>query len=104
MDKKTFLKNDEEFICNNCHKKVNKLFYTSRDHCPFCLHSIHVDNNPGDRSCTCLGDLKPIGVEKDKKDLYKIIYRCSKCGIIKKNIQAIDDDIDEIIRISVVGD
>ena len=26
---------DEEFICENCHQKVNKLNYTARDHCPY---------------------------------------------------------------------
>ena len=33
---------DEEFICENCHKHVEKLNYTARDHCPFCLYSKHV--------------------------------------------------------------
>ena len=102
MDTKIFLKKDEEFICKNCGKSVSKLGYTSRDHCPYCLHSIHIDNNPGDRSCTCLGDLNPIGVELFKNGLYKIIYKCKKCGVIKKNVQAKDDDINEIIKISVV--
>ena len=40
---------DEEFICENCHQKVSKLNYTARDHCPYCLYSIHIDINPGDR-------------------------------------------------------
>ena len=102
MDSKLFLKKDEEFICENCGKLVLKLGYTSRDHCPYCLHSIHIDNNPGDRSCTCLGTLKPIGIEPFKNGLYKIIYKCEKCGVIKKNVQAKDDDINEIIKISVV--
>lgn len=102
LDTKIFSKNDEEFICNNCKRFVEKLSYTSRDHCPYCLHSVHIDNNPGDRSCSCLGDLVPIGVEKSKNGLYKIIYKCDKCKIIKKNIQAVDDDINEIIKISVV--
>ena len=99
---KNFSKLDEEFVCENCGKDVKKLNYTSRDHCPYCLYSIHIDNNPGDRSCSCLGDLKPIGVENHKNGLYKIIYKCSKCGVVKKNIQATDDDINEIIKISVV--
>lgn len=102
MDAKLFTKNDNEFICVNCGKVVPKLIYTSRDHCPYCLHSIHVDNNPGDRLCLCGGLLKPIGVETSKNGLYKIIYKCNKCKVIKKNVQAKDDDINEIIKISVV--
>ena len=46
---KQFTKRDEEFICENCGKKVEKLGYTSRDHCPHCLCSKHVDCFPGDR-------------------------------------------------------
>ncbi len=102
METKKFLEKDEEFICNNCGKRVKKLLYTSRDHCPYCLYSMHIDNNPGDRNCTCLGKMIPIGVEKFKTDSFKIVYKCSKCGIIKRNIQAIDDNINEIIKISVI--
>ncbi len=99
MKLKNFKKNDNEFICENCGMKVDKLNYTSRDHCPFCLFSKHVDINPGDRLNTCQGLLVPIDVEKFK-DLYKIIYKCEKCGELHKNIMANDDDINKIIEIS----
>ena len=91
---------DENFICENCGKEVTKAEYTARDHCPYCLYSKHVDINPGDRQNTCRGLLKPIGVEKFK-DTYKIIYKCTSCGQEHKNIIANDDDMQEIIRISV---
>ena len=42
-----FTEIDEEFICENCGKKVPKLNYTCRDHCPSCLYAKHVDVNPG---------------------------------------------------------
>lgn len=90
---------DEGFICENCQKKVEPLLYTARDHCPSCLCSIHIDNNPGDRSATCLGILRPIDIEKNKKAEYKIIYKCDKCGIIKKNIMAKDDNFGKIIEV-----
>ena len=96
---KTFVKKDEEFICRNCGKEVSKLGYTTRDHCPYCLCSIHIDINPGDRLNTCLGLLRPIGIEKFK-DSYKIVYKCDKCGEIHKNIVANDDDMDLIIELS----
>lgn len=48
-----FLKNDNEFKCINCGKKVERLKYTSRDHCNHCLYSLHVDITPGDRENTC---------------------------------------------------
>ena len=38
-------------------------------------------------------------IEKAKKSDYKIIYKCDKCGSIKKNIMASDDNMDLIIEI-----
>lgn len=96
---KRFNELDEEFICENCYNHVNKLIYTSRDHCPYCLYSKHVDINPGDRLNECLGLLKPVGIEK-YKDTYKILYICEKCGQTHKNIMARDDDMNKIIEIS----
>ena len=93
---------DEEFICENCHQKVSKLNYTARDHCPYCLYSIHIDINPGDRLNMCGGLLKPIGIEK-YKDTYKILYQCEKCKEKHKNIVAKDDDMNMIIEISKNG-
>lgn len=90
---------DEEFICENCGKKVQKLGYTARDHCPYCLYSKHVDINPGDRNNNCMGMLEPIGIEKFKNS-FKIIYKCKKCNKQHKNIMASDDDMDIIIELS----
>jgi len=94
-----FTEIDEEFICENCGKKVNKLGYSCRNHCNYCLYSKHVDINPGDRANECKGLLKPIGIEK-YKDTYKIVYKCQKCKQQHRNIIAKDDDMDEIISIS----
>lgn len=97
--KKKFTMIDENFECIICHKKVEKLGYTARDHCPNCLCSIHIDNNPGDRENDCHGVLKPFGIEKFK-DTYKIIYKCEKCGQIKRNVMAIDDNFEKIIELT----
>ena len=59
---KVFNELDEAFVCDNCGFHVDRLGYSCRDHCPNCLYSKHVDNNPGDRSNKCRGLLKPIGV------------------------------------------
>ena len=96
---KRFNELDEGFFCENCGKEVKPLGYTSRDHCPYCLYSKHVDINPGDRKNTCLGLLEPIEIEKFK-DTYKIVYKCDKCNELHKNIIAKDDDMNEIIKIS----
>jgi len=99
---KRFKMIDENFICDYCEYEVNKLNYTARDHCPNCLCSKHVDIMPGDRANNCMGMMKPIGIEKFK-DSYKIIYKCSKCGEIHKNIMANDDNYDLIIKLSVIN-
>ena len=91
---------DENFVCENCGCNVLKLNYTARDHCPKCLYSKHVDVMPGDRSNLCCGLMKPIGIEK-YKNTYKIIYKCSKCNQIHKNVMASDDDYDLIVKLSV---
>lgn len=96
---KKFNEIDEGFVCLNCGQTVDKLNYTSRDHCPFCLCSLHVDINPGDRMNSCMGLMFPVDIEKFN-DTYKIIYKCSKCGEIHKNVMARDDDFDMIIRTS----
>ena len=53
------------FICQHCGKEVLPLTDGSyRNHCPFCLYSLHVDITPGDRAC---------------------IHRCQKCGFERNN-------------------
>ena len=95
-----FTKIDEEFICENCGNKVEKLGYTCRNHCPICLHSKHVDINPVDRAESCHGDLEPISAQIDSKKGYVIIFKCKKCGAIRKNKAAEDDNMDLIIELS----
>lgn len=93
-------KNDNSFICVNCKKQVEKLNYTSRNHCPHCLHSLHVDIVPGDRANTCRGVLEPVAVENNAKKGYVIVHKCKSCGEIKRNKSADDDNFDEILKIS----
>ena len=97
---KRFKMIDENFKCENCGHEVDKLNYTARDHCPKCLYSKHVDVMPGDRLNECHGLMKPIGIEK-YKNTYKIIYKCSKCHQLHKNIMANDDNYDLIVKLSV---
>lgn len=95
-----FTEIDEEFICDNCGKTVPKLGYTCRNHCPHCLYSKHVDKNPGDRAEECHGDLEPIGIENNPKKGYVIVFKCKKCGQIRKNKSANDDNMELIINLS----
>ncbi len=99
MEEKRFTMIDEEFVCDVCGNKVSKLNYTARDHCNECLCSKHLDINPGDRNANCGGILRPIEIEQSPKDKLKIVYKCDKCGMIKKNIMADDDNYDAILEI-----
>ena len=106
MENKRFTKNDSGFTCVACGKEVLPLGYTSRNHCPFCLCSLHVDINPGDRANTCGGILRPIKTEPDPKRGFVIIHRCERCGQTVRNKAAHEakvqpDDTDLIIRLSV---
>ena len=98
MERK-FKKNDHGFTCMSCGHQVEKLNYTSRDHCPKCLFSLHVDINPGDRNNTCKGLMKPIDIEKNQKKGFVIVYKCNKCGELHKNKAAVDDNLDAIISV-----
>ena len=91
-------------MCENCGKKVPKLGYSCRNHCPYCLHSKHVDINPGDRAEKCHGDLEPVGAEIDSKKGYVIIFKCKKCGKLRRNKAAKDDDMDMIIKLTAMHD
>ena len=101
---RNFTEIDEEFICENCGSKVEKLGYSCRNHCPTCLHSKHVDKNPGDREETCQGILEPVGAELDSKKGYIIIFKCKKCGAIRKNKAAKDDNTDLLIKLTAMHD
>ncbi len=105
MENKRFTKNDNGFICENCGHEVLPLGYTSRNHCPKCLCSKHVDIMPGDRQNSCGGVMDPIKVETDPKKGYIIIHKCRKCGEIKRNKAAHEakvqpDDIKKIIKLT----
>ena len=84
-DRKNFIKNDSGFVCSNCGREVLPLGSSSRDHCPFCLYSIHIDNVPGDRASDCGGTLEPVAAEIDARKGFIIIYRCQKCKAVKRN-------------------
>ena len=85
METKRFSKNDSGFVCAHCGREVKPLGYTSRNHCPYCLWSLHVDINPGDRACECRAPMEPVKVVTDAKKGYIIIHKCTKCGEIHRN-------------------
>lgn len=103
---KLFTKNDSGFICAHCGKDVLPLGYTSRNHCPFCLWSLHLDINPGDRMSDCGGELEPVAALPDAKKGFIITHKCRKCGQISRNKSAHQakvqpDDLKLLISLTV---
>ncbi len=98
MRKKT-VKINESFRCENCYRQVPMAHKTCRNHCPYCLWSLHVDGDlPGDRSSNCHGLLEPIYIEEHKKG-YMIIQRCVECKAQKRNRTLDDDDWNKVIEL-----
>ncbi|MBA3813673.1 MAG: RNHCP domain-containing protein [Alphaproteobacteria bacterium] len=72
------------FICENCNEEilpVNNGRY--RNHCPFCLYSVHLDIIPGDRASSCKGLMQPMQLAYKAKKGWQIIHRCLACGAQK---------------------
>ena len=72
-----------------------------RNHCPNCLSSIHVDNEPGDRASVCKGTMDAIGVWVRKGGEWAIIHRCRVCGKLCSNRLAADDNPALLMSIAV---
>ena len=104
MEEKRFKKNDNGFVCAVCGKEVEPLGYTSRNHCPYCLSSLHVDIMPGDRANPCRGILRPVQVLPDPKKGYIIVFKCEKCGETVRNRAALSgntpDDMNLLIKMT----
>ena len=54
----------DSFTCRNCGRLVVSAGAGSghRNHCPNCLTSLHLDNEPGDRESDCGGIMDPVAV------------------------------------------
>jgi DNA-directed RNA polymerase subunit RPC12/RpoP len=94
------------FTCCRCGREVPPLAAGGcRNHCPYCLYSLHVDLLPGDRANECGGVLEPIGVVSDARKGYVVVYRCLSCGQVRRNKAALDDpaapdDFNALLRLA----
>lgn len=93
---------NEGFKCLHCGHDVPQAHQTCRNHCTECLYSMHVDkDDPGDRESECGDMMTPLAIDKSGKKGLMIFHKCLKCGKITKNKVADDDNMDEVINISV---
>lgn len=95
-----FIMRNESFTCLHCGKMIEKHpTGSARNHCPYCLYSMHVDDEkPGDRLSECHGLMEPIGVDYRKGKGEVIRQKCQKCAKEMVNILAPDDEILSFIR------
>lgn len=97
-----FIMKNESFHCDNCWKEVSKhLTGSARNHCPFCLHSKHLDKNfPWDRESNCHGIMKPVWKDYHKNKGWMVIHECSKCWKQISNKLSDDDNLEVFSKIN----
>ena len=94
---------NESFTCKVCTRLVTpeNAGSTHRNHCPNCLTSLHLDNEPGDRESDCGGIMDAIGVWVRKNGEWAIIHRCRRCGKLSSNRVAADDNPMKLMSIAL---
>lgn len=94
---------DDSFTCRVCGRPVVPAGAGSdhRNHCPNCLSSLHVDDEPGDRAADCGGIMDAIGVWVRKNGEWAVIHRCRRCGVLHSNRAAADDNPMKLMSIAM---
>ncbi len=94
---------NEVFTCRVCGRTVVPSGAGSdhRNHCPNCLTSLHVDNEPGDRQSECGGIMDAIALWIRKNGECAVIHRCRRCGALSSNRTAADDNPMKIMSIAL---
>ena len=93
----------DSFTCKVCGRLVTAQGAGSghRNHCPNCLSSLHVDDEPGDRAADCGGIMEPIGVWVRSGGEWAVIHRCRRCGHLSSNRVAADDNPMKLMSIAM---
>lgn len=104
-DKRVAAAAEVAFTCANCRKEVplNAAGTMNRNHCPFCLFSLHVaeSRKQDDRTSTCRGLMEPIAISAQRDGEWSLVHRCVGCGNIKTNRIAGDDETLPLLMIAL---
>lgn len=92
-----FTRRVEDFTCAHCGTQNSGDGYTN--HCRRCLHSRHVDVDPGDRAADCGGDMVPVDVLVER-GRHVIVHRCARCGVVRRCRASTEDDVEEMHRVA----
>ena len=115
---RTYFENiNADFTCKHCGAVVSTRQGLSgvvnRNHCPYCLHSRHLDLfEAGDRLSACKALMAPVGLTlKKSRDKYAkqsggelmLVHLCSGCERISINRIAADDDPKKVLEMFEKG-
>ena len=94
---------NDSFECKFCGRLMTSAGAGTdhRNHCSNCLSSLHVDDEPGDRSSDCGGIMEPVAVWTRKDGEWAIIHRCRRCGKLSSNRVAADDNPMKLMSIAM---
>jgi hypothetical protein len=97
---------DQAFRCRKCRQFIGAPVTGGRhrNHCPNCLHSLHVDlKRPGDRRSTCQSLMRPRGVLARRNGEQMILHECLRCGKTQPTRVATDDSPMLLMRLPPLG-
>jgi hypothetical protein len=93
------------FKCRQCRSFIGAPLTggRQRNHCPNCLHSLHVDlKTPGDRGSDCKSLMEPVASFVRPGGEQVVVHRCKGCGIERHNRVAADDHPLLLMRLPLV--
>ena len=97
------IETESGFVCSHCSRPVtpDPPGAGHRNHCPWCLYSLHLDVIPGDRSSRCRGLMEPVAITVRKNGEWALIHRCLECGVLRENRIAGDDNAAALLSLAV---
>lgn len=96
----SFIMLNESFECENCKKNVLiHPTWSARNHCPYCLYSLHLDDKfPWDRLSNCKSLMMPVWIDHKKNKWWMIKHKCKKCSKEILNKISPDDNYLDFIK------
>lgn len=114
--RKPWQQSGHDFRCAHCKRMIlatDGIGTAHRNHCPFCLHSRHVDTKPGNRASTCHARMTPVGLTarfngqdkygRPREDDVMLVHLCSGCGTVNVNRIAGDDSCEAILNVFIAS-
>ena len=94
---------DPSFRCHHCRREGSGAAWGTnhRNHCPWCLWSVHVDERTDDRESACGGGIEPIAIWVRDGSEWALVHRCGTCDTLRVNRIAGDDN--EPARLSLAA-